>query len=65
MKGQLPCAIELPRVDVIHELSEAERTAPDGTLMVVIGQDSQPQWPGALHLDQERAREAPPGQIGR
>ena len=32
-------AIDLPRVDVIHELSEAERTAPDGTLMVVIGQE--------------------------
>ena len=32
-------AIELPRVDVIHELSEAARTAPDGTLMVVIGQE--------------------------
>ena len=31
--------IELPRIDIIHELSVSERTAPDGTLMVVIGQE--------------------------
>ena len=31
--------IELPRIDILHELSESERTAPDGTLMVVIGQE--------------------------
>ena len=48
-------AIDLPRVDVIHELSEAERTAPDGTLMVVIGQEVSEQLDigPAEHLVQE------------
>lgn len=33
-----PLPTELPRVDIVHEVPEAERTCPCGTPMVVIGQ---------------------------
>ena len=34
-----PLPQELPRVDIIHDLPEAERTCPNGTLKVVIGEE--------------------------
>lgn len=34
-----PLAAGLPRVDVLHDVPEADRTCPCGTLMVLIGQD--------------------------
>lgn len=33
-----PLPAELPRVDIVHDVPEAERTCPCGTAMVVIGQ---------------------------
>jgi transposase len=33
-----PLPTELPRVDIVHDVPEAERTCPCGTAMVVIGQ---------------------------
>jgi transposase len=33
-----PLPVELPRVDIVHDVPEAERTCPCGTPMVVIGQ---------------------------
>lgn len=35
---RMPLPSELPRVDIVHDVPEAERTCPCGTPMVVIGQ---------------------------
>src|SRR5450830_1789535 len=34
-----PLAVGLPRVDVLHDVPEADRTCPCGTAMVLIGQE--------------------------
>lgn len=36
---RLPLPLELPRVDLVHEVPEAERVCPCGTPMVVIGEE--------------------------